>query len=292
MPSTVARTFCCFSNRLFDVAILLFISSIFVYLRRFSTPFERGIFCTDVSIRYPYRENTVTESMLIITTIGGPIIMIIVCEILRAAAKRAKCLETAHYSEKYDLHCWRFPAAVAQSYKYIGFFGFGVAVNAALTFIFKYKVGALRPYFLAVCKPNMTSLCSGSLVEYVDPVICTGNPADVIEARQSFLSGHSSMAFYAAAFLVIYLQGRFKIDFLSRLLVPFMQLLLVIFALFTALSRVSDYKHHSSDVIAGGLLGIVIAAAVLIPRADVFNAKSDEDDDDECAQSIVYRRGI
>lgn len=76
-------------------------------------------------------------------------------------------------------------------------------MNTFLTLLFKYQVGALRPHFLAVCKPNLTSLCSDDAHEYVDRIVCTGNTAQVKDARQSFLSGHSSMAFYSASFLIV-----------------------------------------------------------------------------------------
>lgn len=39
---------------------------------------------------------------------------------------------------------------------------------------------------------------------------------------------------------------------------PFLQLVAVSLAVFCAESRVSDYKHHPGDVVAGSLLGIII----------------------------------
>ena len=39
------------------------------------------------------------------------------------------------------------------------------------------------------------------------------------------------------------------------------QIMLICYAWFCALTRVSDYKHHPTDVLAGGLLGTLIALA-------------------------------
>ena len=38
------------------------------------------------------------------------------------------------------------------------------------------------------------------------------------------------------------------------------QICLLCYAWYCALTRVSDYKHHPSDVLAGGLLGLTMAA--------------------------------
>ncbi len=41
----------------------------------------------------------------------------------------------------------------------------------------------------------------------------------------------------------------------KNFLVQLMQLCAVAFAIFTSISRVSDYKHHPGDVIGGAILG-------------------------------------
>lgn len=48
-----------------------------------------------------------------------------------------------------------------------------------------------------------------------------------------------------------------------RMLRHLLQFLLVMFAWYTALTRVSDFKHHWSDVLAGSSIGIVYAFLVV-----------------------------
>ena len=59
-------------------------------------------------------------------------------------------------------------------------------------------------------------------------------------------------------FTVLYVESRIHFPH-SKFLKFFLQLVVAQLGILCSLSRVSDYKHHWSDVLAGLLLGIVIA---------------------------------
>jgi phosphatidate phosphatase len=59
----------------------------------------------------------------------------------------------------------------------------------------------------------------------------------------------------------------------SKLLKHFIQLIFIAAALFTALSRISDYKHHPTDVLAGSILGTAVAIFVCCCLSDLFKRK-------------------
>ena len=43
----------------------------------------------------------------------------------------------------------------------------------------------------------------------------------------------------------------------QSLLIPFFQVIAISLATFTAVSRIMDYKHHPTDVLAGTLIGVL-----------------------------------
>lgn len=149
----------------------------------------------------------------------------------------------------------------------ISLFVLGLGIVMLLTEIGKRWVGRLRPHFMDVCKPDLTKVkcLNGVLFNpiYTGDNFCTGDPARIKEARLSFPSGHSSFSWYTMAFVVIYLEARFilvKLRYMKTLL----QMIAFITAYVTMLSRVSDYYHRASDVIAGTFLGLIVAFAITL----------------------------
>jgi phosphatidate phosphatase len=68
------------------------------------------------------------------------------------------------------------------------------------------------------------------------------------------------------------LQARIKT---SKYGIPksFFQFLVIVMAAYCALSRISDYKHHWSDVLAGTLLGITVATLTVSQMINCISKK-------------------
>nr|XP_019571566.1 PREDICTED: phospholipid phosphatase 2 isoform X1 [Rhinolophus sinicus] len=228
----------------------------FAILMLVNAPYKRGFYCSDDSIRYPYRPDTITHGLMAGVTITTTVILVSVGE--------AYLVYTARLYSGSDFNNY-----VAAIYKVLGTFLFGAAVSQSLTDLGKYMIGRLRPNFLAVCDPDWSRVnCS----VYVQEEVCRGSPANVTESRLSFYSGHSSFGMYCMIFLALYVQARLCWKW-ARLLRPTVQFFLVAFALYVGYTRVSDYKHHWSDVLVGLLQGALVAVLTVRYVSDFFKTR-------------------
>jgi hypothetical protein len=74
---------------------------------------------------------------------------------------------------------------------------------------------------------------------------------------------------------------------------PFVQLVFLVGAFMVAISRVNDFKHFPSDVIAGGLLGVSVALFVynVLDLADLSTAYFWTDCSTSSSDHIDHRKG-
>ncbi|CAG9138330.1 unnamed protein product [Plutella xylostella] len=115
---------------------------------------------------------------------------------------------------------------------------------------------------LKVCKPDIDCDLPENKWRYITNFVCLGGDAKKLkQMRLSFPSGHSSFSAYTMLYFSMYLHKRFLWRG-SKLLRHSLQFLLMILAWYTVMTRVSDYKHHWSDVLAGFAIGIFYAVII------------------------------
>ncbi|KAI3359736.1 hypothetical protein L3Q82_014101, partial [Scortum barcoo] len=222
------------------------------------TPYRRGFFCGDSSITYPYIEReAIPDGLLIAGGIAITGLTIALGECYRVRFRGVN-------SRAFVRNCY-----VSCLYKELGSFLFGCCVGQSLTNMAKLSVGRLRPYFLSVCNITYASInCTPG--SYVHEVVCKqSNQKMVEEARKSFFSGHASFAMYTMLYLAFYLQARLSWRG-ARLLRPLIQFLLFMIAIYTGLSRISDYRHHPTDVLTGFIQGGLTAYWVAFYISSMF----------------------
>lgn len=254
-----------------DFIILAICAIPLIIFQKWVQPYKRGFYCDDESIRYPYRPSTVSRQMLVIIGLVVPALLIILTETFRAIAWERKCREEFQY---YRYRRYSVPRIVVRLYVFFGYFLVGVVFNQLMVDIAKYTIGRQRPHFLAVCKPKGIDKCPIDSHEYITNFECTGTDQYLLrESVLSFYSGHAAFSFYAAWYTVLYLQARLYRPLFSRLLLPAVQFALFAGAAFVAYTRVSNYKHHWSDVLVGALIGSVIGITVAVFVAKVFSRR-------------------
>ncbi|CAH2272774.1 phospholipid phosphatase 3-like [Pelobates cultripes] len=120
---------------------------------------------------------------------------------------------------------------------------------------------------------------TGALLNRTEEIEISGIGTEPLEPRmskekpeKSFYSGHASFALYSMLYLSFYLQVRMTWRG-ARLLRPLLQFVLVLLALYTGFTRISDYRHHPSDVAVGFMQGALVAYWVAFHISDMFKQK-------------------
>ncbi|XP_021938562.1 hillarin isoform X2 [Zootermopsis nevadensis] len=235
----------CLLSVFIDISCVLLLGVFALLLYILDQPFHRGFFCDDDSIRYPVPAYQTVSGLLVgIVGLGVPVLVVVVMETVQLGITQPS---------KLVLFGWTPYLWMVQCYTYVGAFLFGAGMEHVTVEVAKRLVGRLRPHFLAACVPLGLN-CNFISHNYITDYICLGNDDLIKEARMSFPSGHSSLSFYAATFTIMYLQIRMAWQS-SKHLKHLLQFLAMMAAWATALTRVSDYMHHWSDVLAGIAIG-------------------------------------
>ncbi|XP_073838893.1 lazaro [Musca autumnalis] len=216
--------------------------------------YQRGFFCGDLSIRYPYHECTITVPMLLVCMLLLPMLFLSVVEIMRLC------------------HNFRLRQYLRNTSLSLGCFSFGFIATYLSTELAKNVVRRLRPHFYMACRPQLNdgSTCDDPKNRnlFVEQYYCSNRNLSARQLRElyvSFPSAHSSLSFYAMLFLAFYLHAIWRGGRgVNRVLRHLLQFLFLSLAWFISLSRVADYWHHWSDVMAGAVMGIIYATLTAI----------------------------
>jgi diacylglycerol diphosphate phosphatase/phosphatidate phosphatase len=143
--------------------------------------------------------------------------------------------------------------------------GYSLATTTLIVSVIKWIYGGLRPHFLAVCKPKTLPTIFPSY--YTAAEVCTGSRWAMREVQMSFPSGHAAAAFAGFGYLALYLNAKYKTfgpntNGDGRRVHHWKLVMFVLpwlFAVVVAASKVLDGWHHPADVIAGAIIGTILA---------------------------------
>lgn len=137
----------------------------------------------------------------------------------------------------------------------------------------KLIVGGFRPYFLEVCRPDISRALEGNgtgldgsgfhqIMYTVD--ICTQTDARLLRnAMTSFPSGHSASCFAGFGFFFLWLNSKLKVwaDYRPAFWKLLLTMAPLILAMVNACVLTVDAAHHWYDILGGTVIGIITAFA-------------------------------
>ncbi|XP_064625114.1 putative phosphatidate phosphatase [Lineus longissimus] len=242
-----------------DTLLLLLACGVAGILHFVIRPRKSGFFCDDTNIKYPNRDDTVSNEVLLVVGFVIPVTFFYVVELASESHKSSK-----------NYIC----VSLVEVCRVTGIYAFGAMLTIITTFIGKLSLGQLRPNFFDVCRPNISHIVCERGHNFVTNYTCTSGYSEnaIDDVFKAFPSGHSAFSSYSMVFLALYLQVRLFVKF-SILFKPLLQIMALGLAYYFSLSRISDYKHHWSDCLAGSLLGIAVAFYTAYRIAGLFERK-------------------
>ena len=242
------------NSRIIIVNTTLFVSIAILLLlfKLCGKPFTQGFYCDDKSINKPYNASTVPIFGLFISAL----ILAVCCFVFGIYRKFIQ-------GTNEEFGCCNYKIYVFEMFVLMIMFIYGSGITIFVTEVGKYSIGRLRPHYFSVCRPDWLKInCTNTIGE---KNLINGNEfcqtADLKilkDSQLSFPSGHASFSGFSATFLVLYLESQIKYTKWESVPKYFLQVLITIIASCVGLSRITDYMHHPTDVLAGFVLGMFI----------------------------------
>jgi phosphatidate phosphatase len=132
------------SQMIIDFSTVLLVSIVFILIFFYLNPFDRGFYCNDDSIRYPYKkEDTIPTWLLVLYGSSSAVLIIVLTEFVTNYLPN--CIDKSKKS----------------SFKQMGviltailIYAMGAMSTLLITEIGKRTIGRLRPHFFDICKPK------------------------------------------------------------------------------------------------------------------------------------------
>ncbi|XP_071477667.1 phospholipid phosphatase-related protein type 1-like [Diadema antillarum] len=238
---------------------------------------NRGFWCHDRSLRMPYLEDELfTEQVLYIICFATPFIMIMYGECMLALCSCKKITdEMMTGRRKIVKSCsLKLYPVVRRILRFSGVFASGAFATWIITDAAQRVTGLQTPYFLTVCRPNLTII---DCTRFVPNAVCTTKDTLLIEqARRSFPSLHASLGSFTAVFTTAYLTSQVQIP-CTRLPIPLTCLALLAGSFLWGVTRAARYRHHWRDVWVGFMLGTMVALYLVFAVLSCFEERPQQD---------------
>jgi len=218
-----------------------------ISFRKLLLPRVRPFYVNDATLWNTFFEDTIPEFMLLVY---GILIMAVILLVEYFFSK-------GYRNERYWVMLRLFLS-----------FAVCIAISFFFTECMKLLTGELRPDFGDRCLGS-SSIPPGSYASTViaDNNGCSDTGLNVNQGRKSFVSGHASIGFAVCIFSLLYFLDRSQVAARRNLLLLQQILFLILFipialSIYICITRVTDNKHATTDVVGGAALGALITFVI------------------------------
>ncbi|KAF5403089.1 Lipid phosphate phosphohydrolase 1 [Paragonimus heterotremus] len=232
-----------------DLLIILLLHSSYFIIKMLRHK-QLGLHFNDDTIKLPFKVDTISTLGVGLYSYSLPVLTVITVELIIAVSRRLATNKTNEWRQAFFF-----------MYNFVVTFFIAAGVSLLLTMLIKYTFGRLRPHFLDVCQPDVLP----STTElYVDSYTCRGtNKKAMSNAFLSFLSAQASSSAVGVTYAVLYLQQRVHLK-IAPLVRPLIQTIYICSCFYVVFTRFTDFKHHTTDLIGGLILGFLCALAFFL----------------------------
>ncbi|XP_034468578.1 phospholipid phosphatase-related protein type 4-like isoform X1 [Hippoglossus hippoglossus] len=253
------------------------VSLYFLELTDIFQPVHSGYSCNDRSLSLPYilpRQEVCPLPLLFSLAFAAPTATILIGEAILYCYLSRRSSATQTEANINAAGC-NFNSYIRRAVRFIGVHIFGLCVTALITDILQLSTGQHTPYWLDVCKPNLTHINMSTCDEaFILEDICSGQDIGLINAgRKSFPSQHATLAAFAAVYISMYFNTVLTDS--AKLLKPLLVFSFVMLAILAGLTRIIQFRNHPVDVYCGWLLGSAIAVYLGVYAVGNFQPSED-----------------
>ncbi|XP_056149478.1 phospholipid phosphatase-related protein type 4 [Lampris incognitus] len=253
------------------------VSLYFLELTDVFQPVHSGYSCNDRTLSLPYilpRQEVCPLLLLFSLAFAAPTATILIGEAILYCYLSRRSSTTRTEANINAAGC-NFNSYIRRAVRFIGVHTFGLCVTALITDILQLSTGQHTPYWLDVCKPNLTHINMSSCEEaFILEDICSGQDLGLISAgRKSFPSQHATLAAFAAVYISMYFNTVLTDS--AKLLKPLLVFTFVMLAILAGLTRIIQFRNHPVDVYCGWLLGGGIAVYLGVYAVGNFQPSED-----------------
>ncbi|XP_044225409.1 2-lysophosphatidate phosphatase PLPPR4-like [Thunnus albacares] len=253
------------------------VSLYFLELTDIFQPVHSGYSCNDRSLSLPYilpRQEVCPLPLLFSLAFAAPTTTILIGEAILYCYLSRRSTATQTEANINAAGC-NFNSYIRRAVRFIGVHIFGLCVTALITDILQLSTGQHTPYWLDVCKPNLTHINMSTCDEaFILEDICSGQDIGLINAgRKSFPSQHATLAAFAAVYISMYFNTVLTDS--AKLLKPLLVFSFVMLAILAGLTRIIQFRNHPVDVYCGWLLGAAIAVYLGVYAVGNFQPSED-----------------